>query len=199
MQDLFVSKICENIYSFPVVLPDNPLKWLNCYVVNGAEGERSLLIDTGFKRPECFDALMRGMEALELKPELTDVFLSHVHSDHTGNAGALADLGCRIIMGEIDNGLMNDARWAERLPLFRSEGMPEKLIEQVHQNNPGMLFAPKLVKTVNVRDGDVLSYGGYELKCLHTPGHNRFSGNRQKNLFFLGEYTIGFHKLQCSF
>ena len=193
MQDFFISEICKNVYSFPIVLPENPLKWLNCYVVKGGPGERSLLIDTGFNRAECREALMRGIKELELKPELTDVFLSHVHSDHTGNAGTLSELGCRIIMGETDKILMNDGRWAERLPLFRCEGMPENLIEQVHQNNPGMLFAPKLIDTMDICDGNILTYGGYELKCIHTPGHtpgHMCLYDEKAKLIFTGDHVL---------
>ena len=193
MQDFFVSEICKNIYSFPIVLPNNPLKWLNCYVVRGEAGERSLLIDTGFNRPECYDALMRGIEELGLKSESTDVFLTHLHSDHTGNAGRLADLGFRIIMSETDKKLMNDARWAERLPLFRSEGMPEHLVDEVHRNNPGMIFAPKNIDTIDVSDGDVLCYGGYVLKCVHTPGHtpgHMCLYDEKAKLLFAGDHVL---------
>lgn len=171
MHSSFVEKICENVYSFPIVLPDNPLKWLNCYVIRGGEGERSLLIDTGFNRPECLEALLRGMDELELKPEETDVFLTHVHSDHTGNAGILAGMGCRVFISGIDKELLFDARWAERLPLFTSEGMPDNLINEVLSNNPGMLFAPKNFEPEEVQDGELLCYGGYTLRCIHTPGH----------------------------
>ena len=171
MPGSFVEKICENIYCFPIVLPDNPLKWLNCYVITGGEGDRSLLIDTGFNRPECLEALLRGMDELGLKAENTDIFLSHVHSDHTGNAGILAGMGCRVLISSIDKELMFDARWAERLPLFKSEGMPDNLIDEVLSNNPGMLYAPKNFDAAELQDGDTLYYGGYELRCIHTPGH----------------------------
>ena len=38
-----------------VPLPDSPLKNLNCYVV--CTPEENLIIDTGFRRPECETAL----------------------------------------------------------------------------------------------------------------------------------------------
>lgn len=193
MQSSFVKKICDNIYSFPIVLPDNPLKWLNCYVIKGGVGERSLLIDTGFNRPECLDALRCGLAELNIMPELTDVFLTHVHSDHTGNAGVLADMGCRILMGGIDKKLMFDARWAERLPLFRSEGMPANLINEVLSNNPGMLYAPKNFETVEICNGDVLCYGEYELRCIHTPGHtpgHMCLYDEKNKLLFSGDHIL---------
>jgi len=40
-----------------VVLPNNPLKALNSYVIKG--NEKSLIIDTGFNREECIDALFK--------------------------------------------------------------------------------------------------------------------------------------------
>ena len=44
-----------DIYQIHVDLPDNPLKYLNSYVVKGPT--RHLVIDTGFNRPECQAAL----------------------------------------------------------------------------------------------------------------------------------------------
>jgi len=76
-----------------------------------------------------------------------------------------------VLMGEIDKARMNKSRWAKRMELFEVEGMPHELIRQVIDSNPGMLYAPKLFDAVGVADGDVLSYGGYELECVHVPGH----------------------------
>ena len=38
------------IFQIDVPLPDNPLRNLNCYVVQ--DGGETLIIDTGFNRPE---------------------------------------------------------------------------------------------------------------------------------------------------
>ena len=43
MGECFVEEVYQNIYKIPVLLPGNPLKELNAYLVRG-EG-RSLLID----------------------------------------------------------------------------------------------------------------------------------------------------------
>lgn len=56
-------QVAENVYTFKIVLPNNPLKWLNCYVI---KGNKNLLIDTGFNRPECREALLDGMRELDL-------------------------------------------------------------------------------------------------------------------------------------
>ena len=96
-----IEKVADNIYTFPIVLPNNPLKWLNCYVVSS--GGRNLLIDTGFNRPECREALLGGMRQLGLAADNTDIFITHLHSDHTGNAAYLAGEGFNILMGRTDH------------------------------------------------------------------------------------------------
>ena len=47
------TQIEGNIFSIYVPLPGNPLRNLNSYLVKGRARERSLLIDTGFRREEC--------------------------------------------------------------------------------------------------------------------------------------------------
>ena len=72
-------KVADNIYTFPIVLPNNPLKWLNCYVVR-SDG-RNLLIDTGFNRPECREALLDGTSSAS--PRTTPTFLSLIFTPTT--------------------------------------------------------------------------------------------------------------------
>ena len=56
-----LKKICEdpNIFQIDVPLPDNPLRNLNCYIIQD-KGE-TLILDTGFNRPECEAALLAGL------------------------------------------------------------------------------------------------------------------------------------------
>ena len=81
-----IKKVFENpnIYLISIPLPDNPLKNLNCYVVK-AENE-SLIIDTGFNMEICYEALTEGLDELNIDLKNTKLFLTHMHSDHTGLA-----------------------------------------------------------------------------------------------------------------
>jgi glyoxylase-like metal-dependent hydrolase (beta-lactamase superfamily II) len=82
-------KIIENIYRIFVPLPKNPLKNLNAYLI---KGEKNLLIDTGFNMPECRRALMEGLSELDAEPGKTDIFLTHLHSDHSKGSLSLSRL-----------------------------------------------------------------------------------------------------------
>ncbi|MBQ9708395.1 MAG: MBL fold metallo-hydrolase, partial [Firmicutes bacterium] len=60
-----IEKIAENLYTTRVPLPDNPLRYINVYIIKGAdEGDRTLVIDTGFNRPECENAIQEALDAL---------------------------------------------------------------------------------------------------------------------------------------
>ncbi|MCQ2558754.1 MAG: MBL fold metallo-hydrolase, partial [Oscillospiraceae bacterium] len=165
-----VTKVTEGIYSFEIVLPNNPLKWLNCYVIKGSEG-KNLLIDSGFARPECLESLLAGMEELELTPENTDVLFTHLHSDHTGNGFELHKRGYHILMGEKDYRIM-----CRRAPDIRDRckrmGVPEGMIDSIISKNPGLKFAAAEMFPVEfIHDAQLIHYGGRTLECIQVPGH----------------------------
>lgn len=188
-----IIKIKDNIYSLHVVLPDNPLRWLNCYVIKANEAGRNLLIDTGFNMPECLEPLLEGMDELGLRACDTDVFISHAHADHSGNAYALQQRGCRLIMGETDYRLLGINDWEQRKQRVLKEGMPQYILEKVFANNPAVLYVSEPFEATLVNDGDTLSYGGYELECVLTPGHTPGHiclYDRQKRMIFLGDHVL---------
>ena len=76
-------EIRKNLYRVPVPLPGNPLKNLNAYLIRGP---RNLLVDTGFRQEACRQALAAGLAELEVSMADTDIFLTHLHSDHAGLA-----------------------------------------------------------------------------------------------------------------
>lgn len=168
-----VEKLYKNIYKILVPLPGNPLKSLNSYVIEAENSGRHLLIDTGFNRPECFDVLMAGLEELGIAPADTDVFLTHLHSDHAGNAGALQELGARVIMSSKDYHDICTVDWDKRGKWYITEGTDENMCRQVLANNPAILYRPRPFKAITVEDGDVLEYGWFRLKCIEVPGHTR--------------------------
>lgn len=186
-------QVYNNIYSIPVVLPDSPLKWLNSYYIPAADGGRALLVDTGFNRPECYDALLRGFAELGVEPENTDVFITHLHSDHAGNAPKLEALGCRVIMGALDYSLMGGDNWSRMRERALREGMSGEVAELVFSNNPATKYRPERFCAETVEDGDVLHRGGFGFECICTPGHtpgHMCLYDREKRLFLSGDHVL---------
>ena len=191
-----LTQIAREIFEFQINLPDTPLKSLNCYIIRPEDGGRCLLIDTGFHHPQCWAELRAGMEEAGLVPENTDVFLTHAHSDHTGNAAALHDLGCHLYMSSIDyalylswlNGSLED-----RMSRIVSEGMPEGLVETLFREGPIMHYGSPWFPVTELEDGDILNYGVYELRCILTPGHtpgHMCLYDEKRELLFLGDHVL---------
>lgn len=186
-------RITNNVWTFEIPLPDSPLKNINCYVLKGGAGERNLLVDTGFNRPECLEALLTGMKELELLPEDTDVFLTHMHSDHVGNASALQKLGCRIMLSKTDERVRQNSFWADGAARLLAEGMSRDALDVVMQSNPALLYAPGPFSAETVTDGDLLNYAGHTLECVATPGHtpgHMCLYDRENQIMLLGDHVL---------
>ena len=75
-----IMEILPGIYRIPVPLTGNPLKELNSYVIRGnGNGDRNVLVDTGFRREECRNAVLEGLKLLGIRMEDTDILLTHLH------------------------------------------------------------------------------------------------------------------------
>lgn len=171
-----VTKVWDNpaVFSIQVDLPQNPLRFLNVYVI--MTPEQNLLIDTGFNRQECSAALWSGIRELGLDLNKTSVFLTHLHSDHTGLAGEFVEQGCPIYMGRIDyrylEGTIQGKNFSIAEERFRQEGFPEEELALQGEGNQARKYSVKHMFPANlVDDGAVLTLGDWSIQCIHTPGH----------------------------
>lgn len=194
-----IRELREGLWTFPIVLPDNPLKWLNCYVVKGCpdvNGGRSLLIDTGFNRADCFNELLEGMNSLGLDPGMTEVFLTHIHSDHTGNAARLFRLGCRIFMSETDyelSSIEEGIRWKRGADRICMEGMPDGIISRIYSQDSSIVNIAGYFDAMPLHEGDAMRYGKYEFECIMTPGHtpgHMCLYERRAKIMLLGDHVL---------
>ncbi|WP_294857363.1 MBL fold metallo-hydrolase, partial [uncultured Oscillibacter sp.] len=74
-------ELAPGLWRLDIPLVGNPLKNLNSYLI---AGERNLLIDTGFNQPACREAMDRQLGEIGVDLTRTDIFLTHLHSDHAG-------------------------------------------------------------------------------------------------------------------
>lgn len=165
--------IAEGLWRLDIPLEGNPLKNLNSYLI---QGERSLLIDTGFRWASCRLAMERQLEELEVDRDRMDIFATHLHSDHVGLAAELLRPGCRLFIGEIDGpgveDYMDDDCWRDLYAEYVKDGFTWEEIDHLWDSNPAQEAAPDVWAQYRyLKDGDVLSYGGHELRCILTPGH----------------------------
>lgn len=193
-----IEKVWEHpeVFRIPVLLPENPLRSLNVYVLRD-EGE-SLVIDTGFHRQECRDALLSGLSELGISPSSTRLFLTHLHSDHIGLAEQFVSPKSVIYMSGIDHTYFLNIKkghvWPYMESLFVRNGFPEDEIALQPTGNQGRRYAPENPFPVqHVSDGDILRVGSCELHCIwtpgHTPGHMALYLPKEK-LLFSGDHIL---------
>jgi glyoxylase-like metal-dependent hydrolase (beta-lactamase superfamily II) len=189
------SKIAENLYTIQVPLPGNPLKNLNVYLLTGP---RNLLIDTGFRQAECREALLDGLQELGVSMENTDIFLTHLHADHTGLAPDIAGRDTKIFIGARDLDRLPGAKsrftWAASDDRFAAEGFPRDLLAILTERNPAQGLSPAPYDHyIPVEDGQTFSYGGHSFQAILTPGHtpgHLCLWERETGICILGDHVL---------
>ncbi|MGM9972908.1 MAG: MBL fold metallo-hydrolase [Clostridiaceae bacterium] len=173
-----IEKVYENplIYRIEVPLPDNPLKYLNSYIL--PEGERPCIIDTGFNRVECWESLKEGIDQLKVDLKKTDLFITHLHSDHMGLAYRLFQEGCTIYMNPEDYnyflGNIKGDNWSHIEDIFCQEGFPrEEIAIQKAGNQARIYAAEEAFPIVPVEDGETVTLSGMSFVAINTPGHTK--------------------------
>lgn len=176
-QTVAVEQVAPDLFRIPVPLPQNPLRELNSYLVRGEKS--CLLIDTGFRRPECREALLAGLNQLGVERNRLDIFVTHLHSDHSGLAPELVGEGRAIYVSETELAYLRDAdsRAAHREEMrcrLRAAGMPHDLLERLLVESMAFSLAPEpgCPQYQGVRDGQVIAVGDYRLQCVAAPGHS---------------------------
>lgn len=171
-----INKILDvpEIWNINIDLPNSPLKNLNSYLIKTDEG--NLVIDTGYKRDECREALFSALEELHVDLAKTSLFLTHFHSDHMGLVDDFVKKGCSIYMGKLDYEYFYKLKSGETSfalsEILFAEGFPRKLLEMQTKVNDGSRFAPtEIFPATCVEQGTEIMLGDVRIVCIHTPGH----------------------------
>ena len=188
-------KIGENLYRLDIPLPDSPLRNLNSYLFTG---ERNLLVDTDFRKTACREAMAAELAALGVDMDRTDLFLTHLHTDHTGLAQELLRPGCRAMLGAADVPVLihsqTERYWEENFADSLAEGFPYAELHALWGDNPARDIHPVPFDGYTpVEPGTVLRYGGYALTCIATPGHSpghMCLYDRAKKLLVCGDHVL---------
>jgi glyoxylase-like metal-dependent hydrolase (beta-lactamase superfamily II) len=172
-----VEQIFPHIYKIEIPLPKSPLKALNAYLLKGPD--RYLLIDTGWNRQECLDAMLSALEKLKVDLDRTDFFITHLHADHFGLVGKLARKTTRVYFGKVDTSVMMSIRerpkerFNHMFRTYLNHGFPEAELRRAANNHPGFRYGPPPESDfLTLRDGDRIEIGDYSFSCIMTPGHS---------------------------
>ena len=195
-----IEAVDDAVYRIEVPLPGSPLKSLNAYCIKGQD--RHLLIDTGFNRPECLDALLAALRALGVDRRRLDICITHLHADHSGLAARLIeDSGNTIWCSAGDGKAMNAHALAsdeERCARFARRMLPHgfspQQVKSLITRHPGILFSPPFLPFTPVKNGDELRCGDCSLRVISTPGHTPnhiVLHEAGRGFLFAGDHILG--------
>lgn len=190
-----IEELYSGIFRLTVPIPDNPLKELNSYVIKGKD--RNLIIDTGMNRIECEEVIKEKIQRLSLDLEKTDLFITHMHADHSGLIASLATAASKIYCHQDDEGMINlEDSFLDKMRDFISlGGFPAANFDQAVKMHPGYKYrCLEYVPFTLLEDGDELEYGDYQLTVVKTPGHTRGHlclYEPHKKILFSGDHILG--------
>jgi glyoxylase-like metal-dependent hydrolase (beta-lactamase superfamily II) len=188
-----VEEISRNLFRAEIPLPRNPLKYTNSYIIKSSD--RNLIIDTGFNRQECVDAMQEALDELEVDLSRTDLFVTHLHADHFGLVGSLATETSKVYFNQPDADRIHATDgWDNMIEFARISGFPEGMLDAALDRHPGHRYHTKRDFDMTILDeGDKVEVGDYALTCVHTPGHTRGHMclyEADKRTFFSGDHIL---------
>jgi len=174
-----VEQLAGDLWSIPVPIPNNPLRYVSSYAFGTGAG--LVLLDTGWNADESWQALVAGLAAIGGSPrDVRGVLVSHMHFDHLGLAGRVrAASGAWVAMHPADRDVLAGPRMsgaadaaAQETAFLRSLGATAA--EAAAAVGPAGGWAEFLSSALPDRelgDGDLADVPGWRLRAVHTPGH----------------------------
>jgi glyoxylase-like metal-dependent hydrolase (beta-lactamase superfamily II) len=187
-------EVLPGLFRNKIPLPDSPLKYLNSYVIK--DSERSLIVDTGFNRKECLEAMRKGLAVLEIDLSKSDIFITHLHADHFGLVSKLVTDSTNILFNRPEKELMESWEgFGAMLDYAARNGFPENELEAALDKHPAAKFGSDWVPEMKILDdGDGIDVGVYHFKCVATPGHtlgHTCLYDQDKKILLAGDHILG--------
>lgn len=192
-----MKEVYKDIYLEIFPLTGNPLKSINIYVIKSKD--KNMIIDTGFNNPENQQNMLDLIEKLQLDLSKTELFLTHLHSDHVGLARFLQDKGIKkIYIGRVDGeivktGLTKEGiQWQAIIKNAHNQGMDEDQLNI--DDHPGYKNRPKVTFDYTPVDiGEHIKIGDYDFEIIdesgHTPGMVGLYEKEHK-ILFCGDHIL---------
>ncbi|MBU5668558.1 MBL fold metallo-hydrolase [Peptoniphilus sp. MSJ-1] len=192
-----IKKLQDGIYCKIIPLKGNPLKSINIYMVK-SKGE-AMIIDTGFDTEEIRKEMMDYIKDMDIDLNKTILYLTHLHSDHTGLSSWFAeDLGVDVYISDVDYQMVSamasadSKRWKDVMEIAHMQGLDEDNLKI--EEHSGYRYRPKRdFKHKSLNPGDILKVGDFTFKGLdfagHTPGMVGLY-EEDKKILFCGDHIL---------
>jgi len=197
-----VEKLRTDLWSIPVPIPHNPLRYVSVHAF-ALDGGGLGLLDTGWESDESWAALTDGLASIGGGiADVRGVLVSHLHFDHLGLANRVREAsGAWVAMHPADATLVEG--WNRRdgatavateveflvgLGADRAEAVADVGSAEAMERFTRMAAPDRLLE-----DGDLADFPGWAMRAVHTPGHtpgHLCFAEEGSRLFFSGDHVL---------
>jgi len=174
-----VENVRPGLWSIPVPLPNNPLRYVLVYLFELDDGVA--LVDAGWNTEEAWGALNGGLaEAGGSISDVRAVVVTHIHPDHYGLAGRVREAsGAWVGLHPADAALLQ-GRYVETDDLVERMGELLAISGVPEDRRPDLAQASMEIRSlVSMAEPDILleddqkiDFPGWDLRTVWTPGHS---------------------------
>jgi glyoxylase-like metal-dependent hydrolase (beta-lactamase superfamily II) len=196
-----VEQLGGDLWSLPVPIPDNPLRYVSVYAFGTGAG--LVVIDTGWATEESWQALVAGLASIGAGPtDVRGILVTHMHFDHIGLAGRLREAsGAWLALHPADKAVISrpDYRAADLAVAYEVEFLQtlgasaEEAEDVVGTADRWETFSAVALPDRTLEDGELADVPNWQLRALHTPGHTPghlcFVDERSRRLF-AGDHVL---------
>lgn len=174
-----VEQVRPGLWSIPVPIPDNPLRYVLVYAFELPGG--IAIVDAGWNTESAWQALTDGLAVAGASvADVVAVLVTHIHPDHYGLAGRVREAsGAWIGLHPADAALIGgryldiDDLMARMLDLLADCGVPESESADIATSSvPIRSWVQTAVPDRLLEDGDAIGLPGWDLRAVWTPGHS---------------------------
>lgn len=158
--------------------------------------DKTVLIDTGQYTDDAFECVRHHLSQQQVAIEdIDEIWLTHGHPDHYGQAPRLADRAGATVLGhplERSNfGGNDDAELFEAF--FQKHNIPKEDIQNMVNQLDWLQQFQLAIEPEWIEGGDLLSSGEFSFKVIHTPGHapGHVSFKSDHGVIFGGDLLLG--------
>jgi glyoxylase-like metal-dependent hydrolase (beta-lactamase superfamily II) len=171
-----VEQVRPHVWSIPVPIPRNPLRYTLCYALLDDTGV--VVVDPGWDSTPGREAVRAGLAAAGASlADVTGIVVTHIHPDHHGLTGWLREQsGGWAGMHSVEATTMAGRVWrrppaADRAWL-RDHGVPGSDLDALSVD-PGEIDGILTMAEPDrlFSDGDRLPLTGHDIRAVWTPGH----------------------------
>ncbi|MGH9097838.1 MAG: MBL fold metallo-hydrolase, partial [Acidimicrobiales bacterium] len=175
-----VEQVRPGLWSIPVPIPNNPLRYVLVYAFE-LDGGGVALVDAGWNTDEAWTTLGDGLAmAGGSISDVRAVLVTHIHPDHYGLAGRIRETSGAWIGLHPDDAIMLKARYGDTDQLL--ENMTGLLVDSgvPADKLPDLAMASMRLKAmvtmaepdIYFEDGKTVELPGWNLRTIWTPGHS---------------------------